>query len=85
MASAMIRPIIQGDWMYFFGSRGIDSIQLSTGKNGPRFKGYDHDCDGGVMWKTSNRLVTVSSRAITAYPLAANGAAESTPAPAHAN
>jgi outer membrane protein assembly factor BamB len=64
-----MRPVLQGDWMYFFGSKGIDSVRLSTGETGPKFKGYDREADGGVLWKTANRLVTVSSRAITAYPL----------------
>jgi outer membrane protein assembly factor BamB len=66
-----IQPLIRGDWMYIFGSRGIESINLSTGETGPTFRGYDHDSDGGVLWKTSNRLVTVSCRAVTAYPLVA--------------
>ncbi len=69
-----MRPVVQGDWMYIFGSKGIDSLKLSTGESGPRFKGYDHDCDGGVLWKTPTRLVTVSSRAITAYPMSAGHA-----------
>jgi outer membrane protein assembly factor BamB len=65
-----IQPLVCGDWLYEFGSRGIESIRLSTGEIGPLFRGYDHDSDGGVLWKTSNRLVTVSCRAVTAYPLA---------------
>ena len=67
--TGVIHPLIQGDWMYLFSSKGVDSTRLSTGEVGPRFKGYDHDGDGGVLWKTPARLVTVSSRAITAYPL----------------
>jgi outer membrane protein assembly factor BamB len=63
------RPVVQGDMMYLLGSKGIDAIHLGTGEMSTRFKGYDHECDGGMLWKTSNRLVTVSSKAITAYPL----------------
>jgi outer membrane protein assembly factor BamB len=70
MSSATVQPLIQGDWLYLFGGRGIDSIRLSTGEKGKPFRGYDRDSDGGILWKTSTRLVTVSSRAITAYPLA---------------
>jgi outer membrane protein assembly factor BamB len=77
-----VRPVIQGDWMYLFGSHGIDSIRLSTGEPGPRFKGYDLQSDGGVIWKTSSRLVTVSSRAITAYAIGQQGGTAPTTAPA---
>ena len=74
-----VRPVFQGEWMYLFGSHGIDSIRLTTGEPGPHFKGYDLQSDGGVIWRTSSRLVTVSSRAITAYPI---GGGENPPASA---
>jgi outer membrane protein assembly factor BamB len=67
-----IQPLIRGDWMYMFGAHGIESINLTTGDTAPTFRGYDRDSDGGSIWKTSTRLVTVSCRAVTAYPLVAN-------------
>jgi outer membrane protein assembly factor BamB len=70
MNSGTLQPVIQGGWLCLFGARGVDSINLTTGDRRPPFRGYDHDSDGGTLWKTSTRLVTVSSRAITAYPLA---------------
>jgi outer membrane protein assembly factor BamB len=69
ISTGTIQPLIDGDWMYLFGSRGIERVRLSTGESGPRFRGYDHESGGGILWKTSDRLVTVSSRAITAYAL----------------
>ncbi len=71
MGTPSAQPLIQGDWVYLFGRRGIESVRLSSGEAGRRFRGYDRDCDGGTLWKTSTRLVTVSSHAVTAYPLAA--------------
>jgi hypothetical protein len=70
MNSATVQPLIQGGWLYLFGAKGVDSINLTTGERRKPFRGYDHDSDGGTLWKTSTRLVTVSSKAITAYPLA---------------
>jgi len=66
-----IQPMIRDNWMYVFGAHGIESINLATGDTAPTFRGYDRESDGGSIWKTSNRLVTVSCRAVTAYPLAA--------------
>jgi hypothetical protein len=70
IGTGAIQPLISGDWMYVYGAQGIESIRLSTGETAPIFRGYDRDSDGGVLWKTSTRLVTVSCRAVTAYPLA---------------
>ena len=77
-----IQPLVSGDWLYEFGSRGIESIRLSTGEAGPIFRGYDHDSDGGVLWKTGNRLVTVSCRAVTAYAIGSNSGSSN---PGHSN
>jgi outer membrane protein assembly factor BamB len=73
MNTPAARPVISGDWIYLFGSKGIDRIGLANGATAPRFRGYDRDCDGGAIWKTPDRLVTVSSRAITAYAIGPAG------------
>lgn len=67
MNTASARPVLSDDWLYLFGSKGIDRVRLGNGDTAARFRGVDRDCDGGTIWKTTDRLVTVSSRAITAY------------------
>lgn len=67
LSAAVVQPLLAGDWLYVFGSRGVESVRLGSGETGRQFRGSDRDADGGVLWKTSDRLVTVSSRAITAY------------------
>jgi outer membrane protein assembly factor BamB len=70
LRAGVIQPLTRGNLMYLFGSRGIETIRLDSGETGPIFRGYDHDNDGGVLWKTTNRLISVSCRAVTAYPIA---------------
>ncbi len=65
--SSMV-PLLLGDRMYIFGQRGIHDVRLAEGGSDLRFRGCDRESAGGRLWKTPDRLVTVSSRAITAYP-----------------
>jgi outer membrane protein assembly factor BamB len=66
-------PLVGGSHLYVFGERGIHDIQTADGTAGPIFRGYDRDGAGGTLWQTGDRVITVSSSAITAYPLGAAG------------
>jgi outer membrane protein assembly factor BamB len=68
-----VLPLFTGSHLYVFGERGIHDIQTADGTAGPIFRGYDRDGAGGALWQTGDRLITVSSSAITAYPLEAAG------------
>jgi outer membrane protein assembly factor BamB len=68
-----VLPLFAGPHLYVFGERGIHDIQTADGTAGPIFRGYDRDGSGGALWQTGDRLITVSSSAITAYPAAAAG------------
>ena len=68
-ATGSIRPVLSGDRIYIFGQRGIHDVQLADGDTGPMFRGFDRESAGGALWQTPDRLVTVSSLAVTAYPL----------------
>ena len=71
--AADIRPVFQGGHAYVFGSRGVHDLNAATGDVGPVFHGYDRSGMGGEIWFTGGDMVTVSSRAITAYPLGKQG------------
>jgi outer membrane protein assembly factor BamB len=68
VACSGIRPLVAGRHVYVFGQRGMHDVQ-SDGGTGPIFRGYDRSGDGGALWQTDDRLITVSSAAVTAYPL----------------
>jgi len=68
VACQSIRPLVAGGHVYIFGQRGIHDVQ-SDGGTGPIFRGYDRSGDGGALWQTADKLITVSSAAVTAYPL----------------
>ncbi len=67
IGTGSIGPLLQGDHLYVFGRRGIHEISLTDGDSSLRFRGYDRDSSGGTLWKTTDRLVTVSNHAVTAY------------------
>ncbi len=62
------QALVAGGHVYLYGSRGVYDID---GRSGERaiFRGYDHDGVGGVVLRVGDRLVCVSNRAVTAYPL----------------
>ena len=65
------RPILAGGHLYVFGRRGVHDLLLSDGTDaGPIFRGADRDADGGPLFHVPGLLVTVSARAVSAYPIA---------------
>jgi outer membrane protein assembly factor BamB len=67
--TGFIRPLVSGGHLYVFGQRGVHQVDSASGDTGPIFRGFDHDGTGGALWRTPGRLITISNRAITAYPL----------------
>lgn len=64
-----LRPVLAGGHCYVLGDRGVHDLLLADGSDGGRlFRGYEPGGSGGAVWPTPARLITVSSRAITAYP-----------------
>ena len=55
-----------------FLGRGVYEIDRQTGDTLRIFRGADKECLGGALWRTGDRLVTVSNRAVTAYPIPTN-------------
>ena len=67
--TAAARPLLAGGKLYLFGKRGVHAVDPATGESSPPYRGHDRDSTGGTVWKTPDRLITVSSRAVTAYAL----------------
>jgi outer membrane protein assembly factor BamB len=64
-----IKPLLTGDRFYQFTSRGIFELDKTNGDTVRLFRGGDLDSLGGVLLMSSNRLLSVSNLAVTAYPL----------------
>ncbi len=70
VATGGIRPVVAGGHLYLLGSKGVEDVRVADGTaGGPAFRGYEPGGSGGTLWTTPDRLVTVTGRAITAYPL----------------
>ena len=67
--SASIVPLVTEHRYYQFTPRGIYELDKTTGDVIRLFRGADRDSGGGAILTTPTLLITVSSRAITAYPL----------------
>jgi outer membrane protein assembly factor BamB len=65
--SAANAPLLGGDQLFVFDPRGVQAVRTDTGDSGALFHGYDQDSLGGDLAITSDRLITLSSHAITAY------------------
>jgi outer membrane protein assembly factor BamB len=66
-------PLFISNRMYVFDSRGVRAVQIETGESAAVFRGVDRDAAGGNLWRTADKLITISSHAITAYPLNTGG------------
>ena len=70
--TGMLRPLLAGDRLYVFSSRGVFELDAATGDPArPPFRGADLESLGGALWRCGDRLVSVSNLAVTAYPLSA--------------
>jgi outer membrane protein assembly factor BamB/tetratricopeptide (TPR) repeat protein len=67
--SGSIVPLVTQNRYYQFTPRGIYELDKATGNVIRLFRGADRDSGGGAIVITSKLLITVSGRAITAYPL----------------
>lgn len=68
--TGMLRPILGGDRLYVFSGRGVMQIDTANGDPAGRpFRGADLESLGGALYRTGDRLVSVSNLAVTAYPL----------------
>ncbi len=71
--SGDIVPLSAANRLYLFDDRGVRELRTDTGEIGAAFRGYDRESAGGSLSRTADRLITISTRAITAYPLNRNG------------
>jgi outer membrane protein assembly factor BamB len=79
--TGMLRPILAGDRLYVFSGRGVFQVDTASGDPaGPPFRGADLESLGGALWTCGDRLLAVSNRAVTAYPL---GPPITRPSPTH--
>jgi outer membrane protein assembly factor BamB/tetratricopeptide (TPR) repeat protein len=67
--STAIVPLVTEHRYYQFTPRGVYEVDKSTGQVVHVFRGADRDSGGGSILTTPELLITVSPRAITAYPL----------------
>ena len=78
MGTGLARPVLAGGRMYVYTRRGVQGVELADGADAPGgiFRGADHDADGGPLFRVDAGagrpplLLTVSAKAVTAYPLA---------------
>jgi outer membrane protein assembly factor BamB len=68
------QPLVAGNHLYTFVSRGMYEIDLSNGDVARIFRGYDRDSSGGALWESDGQLITVSNDAVTAYRLGTGAA-----------
>ena len=64
-----LRPVVAGENVYVLTSRGVFEIDGADGDVTRILRPADEGVTGGVLWLAGERLVTVSSSAVTAYPL----------------
>lgn len=64
-----IGPVLSPGHIDLFLPRGIFDMDTTDGDTLAIFRGYDHDTAGGTLWRSGDRLITVSDRSITAYPI----------------
>ncbi len=62
------RPMMSGESIFYFLGRGVYQIDSAQGDIKRIFRGYDRDSSGGAVYQTAIGLITVSDKALTAYP-----------------
>ena len=62
------RPMMSGDSIFFFLGRGVYQLDTTNGDIKRIFRGYDRDSSGGAVYQSAIGLITVSDKALTAYP-----------------
>jgi outer membrane protein assembly factor BamB len=69
-----MRPLLSGTGMYTLGGKGVEAVDLATGNIKTTVPGGGiSGGEGGDLWKTSDRLITVSASTVTAYAVAPSG------------
>ena len=69
LINGMIGPMLIGDDLLAFLSRGIYEIDAKNGDVKRIFRGSDRDSAGGALWRCGDKLISVSNNSVTAYPL----------------
>jgi len=62
-------PTFSDNSVFAFFGRGIYQLNLANGDTMTIFRGADKESLGGSLWATPHHLISVSNRAVTAYPL----------------
>ena len=68
-----VSPVVGTDRLLAFAPRGIYEIDLADGDTLRILRGADRESIGGTMIRAPGRLISVSNRAITAYPSTDDG------------
>jgi outer membrane protein assembly factor BamB len=72
--SGTFRPMMSGESIFYFLGRGVYQMDASTGDIHRIFRGYDRDSSGGAIYQSAIGLITVSDKALTAYPTSGSSA-----------
>lgn len=64
-----VDPVRIGSRLFIFSARGLYDVDLTNGE-AKLFQGHEQDGYGGLLLRAGNRLISVSNRAVTAYPVA---------------
>jgi outer membrane protein assembly factor BamB len=64
------RPMMSGASIFYFAGRGVYQIDAKNGDIKRIFRGYDRDSNGGAIYQSAAGVITVSDKALTAYPSA---------------
>ena len=62
--------MMSGDSIFYFAGRGVYQVDTASGDIKRIFRGYDRDSSGGAIYQTAIGVITVSDKALTAYPSA---------------
>ena len=68
IVSGTFRPMMSGESIFYFLGRGVYQMDAGTGDIRRIFRGYDRDSSGGAIYQSAIGLITVSDKALTAYP-----------------
>lgn len=66
--AARMTPLVGKDRLLAFAPRGIYEIDLDDGDTVRILRGADRESIGGTLCRAPGRLISVSNRAVTAYP-----------------